>query len=159
MPRGSRTADRNCSRVLRFGANSSAPAKLRPAGAVENANSFKLPACWQVFRTAGPYRAGTLTPMRMADADDLVAVDVFNAAQATGEPVTTALVRRVVDDLLTHPPECGCGRCEAAATARVGDVRNIASSWQRAVAATKTTRDPLNRQRVGSEVHLLNNHL
>jgi hypothetical protein len=56
--------------------------------------------------------------MRMADADDLVAVDVFNAAQATGERVTTALVRRVVDDLLTHPPQCGCGRCDAAATAR-----------------------------------------
>jgi hypothetical protein len=96
--------------------------------------------------------------MRMADADDLVAVDVFNAAQATGEPVTTALVRRVVDDLLTHPSACGCGRCEAAATARVGDVRNIASSWQRAV-ATKTTRNPLNRPRVGSEVHLLNNQV
>jgi hypothetical protein len=89
--------------------------------------------------------------MRMADADDLVAVDVFNAAQVTGEPVTVTLVRRVVDDLLTHPPECGCGRCEAAAIARVGDVWNIASSWQRAVAATKTTRSLLNRQRVGLE--------
>ena len=77
--------------------------------------------------------------MRMADADDLVAVDVFNAAQETGAPVTMALVRRVVDDLLTHPPECGCGRCEAAAIARVGDVWTIASGWQRAVAATKTT--------------------
>ena len=87
----------------------------------------------------------------MADADDLVAVDVFNAAEVTGEPVTMALVRRVVDGLLTHPPECGCGRCEAAAIARVGDVWNIASGWQRAVAATKATRSPLNRQRVGSE--------
>ena len=74
--------------------------------------------------------------MRMADADDLVAVDVFNAAQVTGEPVTMALIRRVVDDLLTHPPECDCGRCEAAAIARFGDVWNIASGWQRAVAAT-----------------------
>ena len=61
----------------------------------------------------------------MADADDLVAVDVFNAAEETGEPVTMALVRRVVDDLLTHPSECGCGRCEAAAIARVGDVWTI----------------------------------
>jgi hypothetical protein len=78
--------------------------------------------------------------MRMADADDLVAVDVFNAARATGEAVTMALVRRVIDDLLAHPPECGCGRCEAAAIARVGDVRNIASGWQRAVAASKTPR-------------------
>jgi hypothetical protein len=87
--------------------------------------------------------------MRMADADDLVAVDVFNAAEATGEPVTMALVRRLVDGLLTHPPECGCGRCEAAAIARVGDVWKIASGWQRAVAATKTTRIPPHRHRVG----------
>ena len=40
--------------------------------------------------------------MRMADADDLVAVDVFNAAKVTGEPLTMTLVRRVIDDLLTH---------------------------------------------------------
>jgi hypothetical protein len=87
--------------------------------------------------------------MRMADADDLVAVDVFNAAEATGEPVTMALVRRLVDGLLTHPPECGCGRCEAAAIARVGDVWKIASGWQRAVAASKTTRIPPYRQHAG----------
>ena len=87
--------------------------------------------------------------MRMADADDLVAVDVFNAAEVTGEPVTMALVRRVVDGLLTHPPGCGCGRCEAAAIARVGDVWNIASGWQRAVAATKTTRILMHRQHGG----------
>jgi hypothetical protein len=87
--------------------------------------------------------------MRMADADDLVAVDVFNAAEVTGEPVTMALVRRLVDGLLTHPPECGCGRCEAAAIARVGEVWQIASGWQRAVAATKTTRTPLRRHHAG----------
>jgi hypothetical protein len=75
--------------------------------------------------------------MRMADADDLVAVDVFNAAQVTGEPVTTALVRHVIDDLLTHPPRCECGHCEAAATARPDDVWHIASSWHGAVAADK----------------------
>ena len=87
--------------------------------------------------------------MRMADADDLVAVDVFNAAEVTGEPVTMALGRRVVDGLLTHPPECGCERCEAAAIARVGDVWDIASGWQRALAATKTTRIPMHRQHAG----------
>jgi len=75
--------------------------------------------------------------MRMADADDLVAVDVFNAAKVTGEPVTWALVRRVVDDLLTHPPDCACGHCEAAAVARVGDVWHIASGWQKAVSAIR----------------------
>ncbi len=75
--------------------------------------------------------------MRMADADDLVAVDVFNAAQVTGEPVTWELVRRVVDDLLTHPPDCECGHCEAAAVARVGDVWHIASGWQKTVSAIR----------------------
>jgi hypothetical protein len=93
--------------------------------------------------------AVTLTTMRMADADDLIAVDVFNAAQATGEPVTMVLVRHVVDALLVHPPECDCGRCEAAAIARVGDVWNIASGWQRAIAATKTTRIAPHQQRAG----------
>jgi hypothetical protein len=72
--------------------------------------------------------------MRMADADDMVAVDVFNAAQVTGEPVSMTLVRRVVDDLLTHPSTCDCGHCEAAAVARVKDVWDIASGWQKAVA-------------------------
>jgi hypothetical protein len=87
--------------------------------------------------------------MRMADADDLTAVDVFNAAQATGEPVTMVLVRHVVDGLLAHPPECDCGRCEAAAIARVADVCNIASGWQRAIAATKSTRIARHQQQVG----------
>ena len=77
----------------------------------------------------------------MADADDLVAVDVFNAARVTGEPVTTTLVRRVVDDLLTHPPECLCGHCEAAAIARVKDVWDIASGWQKAVATDTRSRE------------------
>ncbi|MGA8332591.1 MAG: hypothetical protein WB777_25405 [Mycobacterium sp.] len=72
--------------------------------------------------------------MRMADADDLVAVDVFNAARVTGEAVSMTLVRRVVDDLLTHQSHCECGHCEAAAVARARDVWDIASGWQKAVA-------------------------
>ena len=108
-----------------------------------------LTARWQVSWHRFYGFAVTLTTMRMADADDLIAVDVFNAAQSTGEPVTMVLVRRVVDGLLAHPPECGCGRCEAAAIARVGDVCNIASGWQRAIAATRTTRIVPRQQRTG----------
>ena len=77
----------------------------------------------------------------MADADDLVAVDVFNAAQTTGDPLTMTLVKRVVDDLLTHSPECGCGHCEAAAIARLKDVWDIASGWQKAVASDTRNRE------------------
>ncbi len=73
--------------------------------------------------------------MRIADADSLIAIDCFNAAQSAGESVTTTLVRRVIEGLLAHPTECDCGHCEAAAIARVGDVYNIAASWQRVVAA------------------------
>lgn len=73
--------------------------------------------------------------MRMADADNLIAIACFNVAQSAGEPVTKTLARRVIDELLTHPSECDCGRCEAAAIARVGDVCFIAASWQRVVAA------------------------
>ena len=43
--------------------------------------------------------------MRMTDAAEIVALDVFEAAQAAGEPVTLALVKRRVDELLAHPPE------------------------------------------------------
>jgi hypothetical protein len=71
----------------------------------------------------------------MADADLIVAIDCYNAAQSAGVPVTVALVQRVVDELLTHRAECDCGRCEAAAIARIGDVCNIAAGWQRVVAA------------------------
>lgn len=70
----------------------------------------------------------------MAEADSLIAIDCFNAAQTAREPVTVVLVRRVVDQLLAHPTECDCGHCEAAAVARVGDVCNIAATWQRVVA-------------------------
>lgn len=73
--------------------------------------------------------------MRIADADNLIAIHCFNAAQSAGKPVTTTLVRQIVDELLTHPTECECGHCEAAAIARIGDVCNIATSWQRVVAA------------------------
>ena len=79
--------------------------------------------------------------MRMADADDLVAVDVFNAAKVTGEPLTMTLVRRVIDDLLTHSQACGCGHCEAAAVARIKDVWDIASGWQKALAADTKSRE------------------
>ena len=49
----------------------------------------------------------------MSDAAEIVALDVFEAAQAAGEPVTVALVKQRVDELLAHPPACRCGRCGA----------------------------------------------
>jgi hypothetical protein len=46
--------------------------------------------------------------MRQDHAAEIVALDVFDAAHAAGEPVTMGLVRRIVAELLTHRPECAC---------------------------------------------------
>jgi hypothetical protein len=73
----------------------------------------------------------------MTDAAELIAIDVFNAAQAAGEPVTMALVKQTMAELLAHPPECACGHCEAAATAREGHIWQVASAWERSTAATR----------------------
>lgn len=75
--------------------------------------------------------------MRVTEAAELVAIEVFQPAQAANELVTGELVKRVVGELLAHPPECACGRCEAAATVRVGHVWRIAAAWAGATAATR----------------------
>ena len=75
--------------------------------------------------------------VRVRDAAELVAIDVFNAAEAANEPDSMALVKRHVAELLAHPPECACGHCEAAAIVRTGHVWRIASAWRGATAATR----------------------
>lgn len=67
--------------------------------------------------------------MRKTDADELVAIDVFNNAQTADEPVTMDLVKRVLAELSAHPPECACRHCEAAAIARTANVWRIAAAW------------------------------
>jgi hypothetical protein len=42
-----------------------------------------------------------------------------------------------VAELLAHPPECACGRSEAAATARVGHVYGAAIGFQNAIAKNR----------------------
>jgi integrase len=39
-----------------------------------------------------------------------------------GQPITGAMVKQRIAELLKHPPGCDCGRCEAAAMARAGHV-------------------------------------
>jgi hypothetical protein len=70
----------------------------------------------------------------MTDAAERVAIDVFEAARAADQPVTMALVKRTVAELLTHPAQCAYGHCEAAATARVGHIWQVASTWERSTA-------------------------
>ena len=48
-----------------------------------------------------------------------------------------ALVKQRVAELLAHPPECRCGRGEAAAVARVGHIWQIVVAWERSTTATR----------------------
>jgi hypothetical protein len=46
--------------------------------------------------------------VRQSDAAELIAIGVFNSAQAAGELVTMTQVKRIVAELLSHPPQCRC---------------------------------------------------
>lgn len=50
--------------------------------------------------------------------EDRIAIDVYRRAQQTGEPITLGTVERHIDELLSHPPDCPCGLCTAAASVR-----------------------------------------
>jgi hypothetical protein len=73
----------------------------------------------------------------MSDAAEIVALDVFEAARAAGQPITVALVKQRVAELLAHTPECQCSHCEAAATAKIVHIWRVASAWERSTAATR----------------------
>ena len=47
--------------------------------------------------------------MRVQEAAELVAIDVFQRAEATGQPITVGLVERRLDELRSHKPECASG--------------------------------------------------
>jgi hypothetical protein len=64
-----------------------------------------------IFPEAGYTKADlVLYYLDVADAAELVAIDVFASAQAAGEPVTMTLMKRTVAELLAHEPRCECGR-------------------------------------------------
>ena len=58
-------------------------------------------------------------------------------ASWASDPVTMALVKRVLDELLGHPPECRCGRCGAPATVSAENVYLTAARTGRALSATR----------------------
>jgi hypothetical protein len=54
---------------------------------------------------------GILAPVRVTEAAELVAIDVLEQAEKTGQRVTLAMVEHHIRELLAHPPAWGCGRC------------------------------------------------
>jgi hypothetical protein len=61
--------------------------------------------------------------------EDRLAIDVFNHAEATGQPITLGMVERHLDELRSHDPACGCGLCAAAHSARAPGVYFVAKRW------------------------------
>ena len=74
--------------------------------------------------------------VRVTECAELIVIDVFNAADKTGEQITLGMVETRLAELLAHKPGCRCGRCEAAAKVRAAHVYRIASAWQGAIAVT-----------------------
>jgi hypothetical protein len=69
--------------------------------------------------------------------EDRLAIDVFQHAQATGQPVTLGLVERRLTELASHEPECGCGLCSAARSVKAYSVYRVAAAWAGGIAATR----------------------
>jgi hypothetical protein len=67
--------------------------------------------------------------VRVQEAAELVAIDVFQRAEATGQPITVGLVERRLDELRSHEPECACGLCTAASEMRASRVFYVARGW------------------------------
>ncbi len=66
-----------------------------------------------------------------------VAVDIFNQADRSGERITLGTVERRLAELASHPPDCGCGVCTAAANVTARGVYWIAANWQAQISVTR----------------------
>ena len=69
--------------------------------------------------------------------EDRLAIAVFEYAEETGEPVTLGLVKRRLDELRSHQPDCGCGLCAAAHAVRAPGVWWVLKRWSGGIAATR----------------------
>ena len=68
---------------------------------------------------------------------DKLAIDVYQHAEATGQPITLALVERSLEELGSHEPECPRGLCTAAAGVGASGVLWVVRRWAGGIAATR----------------------
>ena len=78
--------------------------------------------------------------MRVIEAVELIAADVFTLAEQTRQQLTFGDVERHLAQLASHPRDCTCGRCGLAPRVTAHRVYAIASGWQRQVRATTRVR-------------------
>ena len=75
--------------------------------------------------------------MRVVEASELVAADLFTLAEKTRTRITLGDVERHLCRLACHPPDCQCGRCALVPRVTAQRVFMIASAWQRQVNGTR----------------------
>ena len=75
--------------------------------------------------------------MRVVEASEIVAADVFGAFEKDRRRVTLCDVERHLAQLGAHGPDCGCGRCPPDPRVTAQRVHTIASGWQRRVRGTR----------------------
>ena len=76
--------------------------------------------------------------MRVVEASELIAADVFQSAEKTRARITFGDVQRYLAQLAGHHPGCSCGRCELVSRVTAQRIYAIASGWQRQIRATRT---------------------
>ncbi len=75
--------------------------------------------------------------VRVIECAELLAADLFTAAEQTHARITFGDVERHLAQLASHPPDCDCGRCGLAPRVTAQRVYAIASGWQRQVRAAR----------------------
>ena len=76
--------------------------------------------------------------MRVIEASELIAADLFSAFEQARQRITFSDVQRHLAQLAGHPRDCGCGRCGLVSRVTAQRVFAIASGWQRQVRAPKS---------------------
>ena len=75
--------------------------------------------------------------MRVVEASELIAADLFRSADKTRYRITFGDVEKYLAQLANHPRGCSCGRCGLVSRVSAQRVYAIASAWQRQVRATR----------------------
>jgi hypothetical protein len=72
--------------------------------------------------------------VHQTEAAELLALDVFNTG---ARQITLGDVEHHIHTLRGHPPQCPCGRCQAARIVRADRVLMIVRVWQKQMCANR----------------------
>jgi hypothetical protein len=75
--------------------------------------------------------------VRKVECAELIAADLFKAADESRLRITFGDVEKYLAQLASHPRGCTCGRCPLVSRVSAQRVYAIASGWQREIRATR----------------------